>query len=59
MELREHESGRATLIGFPASAFGYDAQNYGSDTRIAVLEGTSEALQLDLLDAVAAHARAG
>jgi ribosomal protein S18 acetylase RimI-like enzyme len=46
--LREAGAGWATLITFPSSAFEYDAQNYG-DTQIAVLEGSSDALELELL----------
>jgi RimJ/RimL family protein N-acetyltransferase len=48
--LREDAAGWAALISFSSSAFEYDAQNYGLETRIAVVEGTSEALQLELLD---------
>jgi hypothetical protein len=53
--LREDESGWAALILFASSVFAYDAQNYGPHTRIAVLEGTSEALQLGLLDMLGGH----
>jgi RimJ/RimL family protein N-acetyltransferase len=53
--LREDAAGWAALISFPSSAFEYDAQNYGAETQIAVLEGTSEPLQLDLLDTVYPH----
>lgn len=48
--LREDESGWAALIAFPPGAFEYDAQNYAGASRIAVLEGSSDTLLLDLLD---------
>lgn len=49
VRVREDATGWAVLIGFDASAFEYDAQTYGRDARIAVLEGTSDRLQIDLL----------
>lgn len=50
VRLREDASGWAGLLRFSSNAFEYDARKYGSDTPIAVLEGTSDALQLALLD---------
>jgi ribosomal protein S18 acetylase RimI-like enzyme len=55
VSLREDDAGWALLITFPSSAFEYDAKNYGHDTRIAVLKGTSEPSQLDLLEALDAR----
>lgn len=55
VSVREDDAGWAALITFPSSAFEYDAKNYGHTTRIAVLEGSSEHAQLDLLDALDAR----
>jgi len=57
VHVREDASGWAALITFESSAVEYDAQNYGSAARIAVLEGSSEALELALFEELGSLAR--